>query len=318
MGELILCTAKGSAALAVVDVDAGKVLDRIVIGEPEVAKPHEIALTRDRAHAFVTLYGDADYGRNRPDNRIAVVDLAARRLRGHIDLDLYRGPHGLTMDHAGKLWVTVEESQSVLVIDCERLAIEKTVWMQAPVHFAAAELSARTLYFTHKQYPFVTEVDAVERSVEARIDLPVGAQALCVSRDEALLYVGDFNRPLLHVIDRSARRVVRSVPLRGVPGWPYQTPDGRTLVMTTWLEAEGRGFIELLDPETLAPRHVIELAAEPFHALASADGARLFVALGNGQIAVVDLASDALADSIDVDHGMLEAVVALPLAQRPA
>lgn len=315
MGELILCTAKGSVALAIVDVDAGTAVDRIVVGEPEVAKPHEIAIARDGRRAFVTIYGDADYGRNTPDNRIAVVDLEARRLERHIDLDLYRGPHALAMDHAGKLWVTVEESHSVLVIDTEQLAIEKTVWMQAPVHFAAADSSGRTLYFTHKQYPFVTEVDAAERTVTARIDLAVGAQALCVSRDDALLYVGDFNRPLLHVVDRSAHRVVRSVPLSGVPGWPYQTPDGRTLVMTTWIEAEGRGFIELLDPQTFKPRHVLEIAAEPFHALASADGKRLFAALGTGKIAVVDLESGALSTTIDVDGGMLEALAAMP---RPA
>ncbi len=312
MGELILCTAKGSASLVVVDAEAGTVVDRIVVGEADTAKPHEVAVTRDGKRAFVSLYGTADYGRNKPDNRLAVVDLEARRLLGHMGLDLYRGPHALLIDHAGKLWVTVEESHSAIVIDPERLEIEKTVWMQVPVHFSAADSAGRTLYFTHKEYPFVTEVEADKHQVTRRIELPIGAQAICVSRDDASLYVGDFHRPLLHVIDRATHKIAHTVPLTGVPGWPYQTPDGRTLVMTTWLEGQGRGFVELFDPHTLKPRAVVEISAEPFHALASGDGTKLYVALGDGRIVVLDAEDGALKGTIKVDMGMLEALAPLP------
>lgn len=313
MSKLILCTAKGSASLAVVDADAGTIVDRIVVGE-DTAKPHEVAVTRDGSRAFVSLYGTADYGRNKPDNRLAVVDLEARRLLGHMGLDLYRGPHALVIDHAGKLWVTVEENRSVIVIDPERLEIEKTVWMQVPVHFSAADSAGRTLYFTHKEYPFVTEVDADKRQIIRRIELPIGAQAIRVSRDDTTLYVGDFHRPLLHVIDCATHKVAHTVPLAGVPGWPYPTPDGRTLVMTTWLEAQGRGFIELFDPRTLERRQVVEIAAEPFHTLASADGTKLYVALGDGRLAVLDAQDGALKSAIKVDTGMLEALAPLPSA----
>ena len=51
------------------------------------------------------------------------------------------------------------------------------------------------------------------------------------SADGARLYVGDFHRPLLHVVDCAARKVVETVPLTGVPGWPFCTPDGRFVMV---------------------------------------------------------------------------------------
>ena len=312
MPELLLCTVKGSVSLATIDPTAGRIVERVTVGEPDIAKPHEIALSKDGTRAFVSIYGTADYGRNVSDNRIAVVDLAGNRLISHIDLGLYRAPHGLTRDASGQIWVTVEESQCVLAIDPERLEIARTVWMEAPVHFAAADPARKRLFFAHKQYPFITEVDPEAARITARIGLPVGAQAISVSPDGGLLYVGDFHRPLLHVIDLEARALARTVPLTGVPGWPYPTPDGMRVIATTWIEAAARGFIEVLDAATLAPRHVIDIDAEPFHSLAAEDGRHLYVVLGTGHLAVVDLEAGTVLSRIDVGGDMPEAVVRRP------
>ena len=312
MSEQLLCTVKGSVSLTFIDPEAGVIIDAVSVGEADIAKPHEIVLSADGGLAFVSIYGSADYGRNQSDNRIAVVDLAQRQLIRHIDLDIYRAPHALARDAKDRIWVTVEESQSALVINPESFDIERCVWMQVPVHFIATHPSRERLFFAHKQYPFITEVDATSDQVAARIDLPVGAQAISTSPDGAMLYVGDFHRPLMHVIDLSTRKLTRTVPLAGVPGWPYPTPDGRHVIVTTWIEAEARGFIELLETESLTPRHVIEIDAEPFHALAAADGRHLYVVLGTGHIAVVDLESGELERKIDVGGSMPEAVIHLP------
>ncbi|NND50075.1 MAG: hypothetical protein HKN60_07470 [Rhizobiales bacterium] len=312
MSEQLLCTVKESVSLTFVDPAAGTIIDTVKVGEAAVAKPHEIVLSADDRLAFVSIYGSADYGRNQSDNRIAVVDLEQRRLVRHIDLDLYRAPHALARDAKGRIWVTVEESQSVLAISPESLEIERCVWVQVPVHFITTHPSRERLYVSHKQYPFVTEIDALTDQVTHRIDLPVGAQAISTSPDGALLYVGDFHRPLLHEIDLEARSLTRTVPLAGVPGWPYPTPDGRYVIVTTWIEAEGRGFIEILEAESLNPAHVIEIEAEPFHALLAHDKRHLYVVLGTGHIAVVDLETGALERKIDVGGSMPEAILHLP------
>ena len=54
-----------------------------------------------------------------------------------------------------------------------------------------------------------------------RIQMPIGSQSLWVSPDDKWLYVGDFNRPLLHVVDCEGEEIVKTIQLKAVPGWPY-------------------------------------------------------------------------------------------------
>ncbi|MDH3739521.1 MAG: hypothetical protein OER92_10020, partial [Alphaproteobacteria bacterium] len=76
----ILATVKENVSLTAVDGDTGEIVAAVEVGERGIAKPHELTLSSDRTRAFVSLYGDADYGPNVPANKIAVVDLVAMRL----------------------------------------------------------------------------------------------------------------------------------------------------------------------------------------------------------------------------------------------
>ena len=94
-GTMILSTVKENVSLTAVDAATGEIAHVVEVGTIGTGKPHEITLSSDGGYAFVSLYGSADYGPNVPDNRIAVVDLASMQLAGHIDLNLYKGPHAL-------------------------------------------------------------------------------------------------------------------------------------------------------------------------------------------------------------------------------
>ena len=94
-----------------------------------------------------------------PDNRIAVVDLTEMRLLGHIDLNLYKGPHALVTGADGKIWATVDPNRCVLVIDPDSWEIERSLWLEVPGHFFAASPDGNTLYVSAKEYPVVTEID---------------------------------------------------------------------------------------------------------------------------------------------------------------
>ena len=69
--ELILGTVKENVSLSAFDAATGEIVAMVPVGVKDIAKPHEIAITRDGATAFVSLYGDRDYGPNKPDNRLA-------------------------------------------------------------------------------------------------------------------------------------------------------------------------------------------------------------------------------------------------------
>lgn len=298
--NVLLMTVKGNQTIAFFDEESGEKLAAPVVGTPD-AKPHEITLTADGAKAFVTLYGDKGYGDNTPANRIAVVDVAAMVLERIIDLNLYLGPHGLARDHLGRIWVTVEENQCLLVLDPQTAQVVKTVYTGERCHFLTASPDRRTLYGAHKELPFLSEIDAESATVTHRIPLDIGSQAIWHAPDRPLLYAGDFFRPLFHVIDTEKRAVVRTVPLVGVPGWPYATPDGRHLVVTTYDEPEDRGYVEIFEAGSFRPMSVTELPAEPFHALACEDGKRCRVVVGDGRLITVDIETGAILER--VDHG---------------
>jgi len=308
--RLILLTVKENVSLTALDAETGDTVACVEVGTLNTGKPHELAISNDGTRGFISLYGSADYGPNVPDNRIAVVDLTDMTLAGHIDLNLYKGPHALVIDQQGKLWATVDHSRCVLVIDPDSWEIEHTIWLQTPGHFLAASPDGRTLYASAKEYPVITEIDIETRTITARIDVPVGAQAIRVSNDGSRLFVGDFHRPLLHVIDCAARTLVSTHALTGVPGWPFVSPDGRTIAVSTYDEPGDKGYVELLDAGNLNDRRVVDVADEPFHMLFSDDSRYLHAALGNGEVPKIEIATAAIVDGgYHAGGSMPEAIV---------
>jgi len=309
--RLILLTVKENVSLTALDAETGETVACVEVGTLNTGKPHELAISRDGTRGFVSLYGSADYGPNVPDNRIAVVNLTDMTLAGHIDLNLYKGPHALIIDRQGKLWATVDPNRCVLMIDPDSWEIEHTVWLQTPGHFLAAAPDGKTLYASSKEYPVVTEIDIESRSVTAQIPVPVGAQAIRVSNDGQRLFVGDFHRPLLHVIDCKKRELAGTHALTGVPGWPFLSPDGKTLAVSTFDEPNDKGFVELLDTGNLDNRRVVDVADEPFHMLFSDDGKHLHAALANGEVPKIDVATaEIVAGGYNAGGTMPEAIVA--------
>jgi DNA-binding beta-propeller fold protein YncE len=293
----LLVTVRDSVSLCAIDLASGETVGIAKTGEEGIAKPHEFALTRDGRTAFTSIYGNRGYGTNdKPGKELGIVDLETMTTMGKVDLDLYRAPHGMDTDRDGMIWVTAEVNRCALVIDPETRRIARSVWMEAPVHFLAQSRDRKRLYFSHKEVPFVSVVDVGEKRVAGRIPLPIGSQSLSVSPDDTRIYIGDFNRPLLHVADAATNRVIETAKLVAVPGWPYATPDGKYVIVTTYDEPNDRGYVEILDANDLTKARAIEMGAEPFHAVAAGDGKHIYVALGDGRIPKIDLERGVVAE----------------------
>lgn len=290
---MLLATVKGNQTVAFIDEDTGDVLAAPVVGTP-TAKPHEIILSKNRKRAFVTLYGDAGYPENTPNNQIAVLDIALMRLESVIDTDLYTGLHGLAKDHLGRIWVTAECNQCILVLDPDTLQIVRTVHSETRCHFLAPSRDGHVIYSAHKEVPYIGIHDATQGRMIGTIPLDIGSQAIWHAPDRDLLYVGDFCRPLFHVIDTASRRVVDTVPLKGVPGWPYATPDGKHIIVSTYLAEQDQGFAEVFDAQTRAPIATATLPAEPFHVLDGGDGKTALIVVGDGRLVRMQIATGVL------------------------
>jgi DNA-binding beta-propeller fold protein YncE len=283
----LLCTVKGNQSITVIDEMTGAIIAAPVVGTPD-AKPHEIILSADGRRAFVSLYGNAAYPDNVPANKIAVLDLASLTLDRVIDTDLYSGPHGLARDHLGRIWATSETTQCLFAIDPETCRIVRSIHCGARVHFLATDADRRVIYSSHKEVPFIGVHDVDQAKMVDRIPLEIGSQAICTAPDGARLYVADFCRPSFHVINTATREIERTVPLKGVPGWPYATPDGEQIVVSTFLAEIGRGYAEIFDARTFAPVATAEFSVEPFHILDGGDGRTILVVLADGRISRID------------------------------
>lgn len=292
---MLLMTVKGNQTVAFFDEDTGERIAAPIVGTP-TAKPHEIVLSADGRRAFVTLYGDGAYAQNNPNNQIAVIDVASMSLDRLINTDLYRGPHGLARDFLGRIWATAECNDCVLVIDPDSCEIVRAIYAESHPHFLYPSRDGRTIYSAHKETPFLGVHSAEEMRMVDKIPLDIGSQAIWHAPDEDLLYVGDFFRPLFHVVDTAARNVLHSVQLCGVPGWPYATPDGRHIVVSTYVEAEDRGFAEIFEAESYRPVSLVELPAEPFHILACEDRETVLIVVGDGRLVRMNIATGELDD----------------------
>jgi DNA-binding beta-propeller fold protein YncE len=297
-GRVVIGSVRDSRSIVALDTETGELLGAAETGAPDpVLKPHEIAFSKDGKTVYATLYGNRAYGENdMPGHEIAVIDLETMTERGRIDLNLYRAPHGMVADDDGMLWVTVEHNRGAVVVDPNTGVIDRTIFMDVPTHFVARSHNGKRMYFAHKEYPFCTAVDVETRRILGRIDLPIGAQAIRVSPDDKWLYIGDFYRPLLLVADCESLQVDRTAPLHAIPGWPYPTPDGKYVVVTTYDEPNDRGYVEILDASDLSVRGVVEVGAEPFHPLATPDGKHVYVALMDGRIPKIGLDDPKIAE----------------------
>jgi DNA-binding beta-propeller fold protein YncE len=295
--QTLLVTVRDSVSLCAFDLATGESVGIAKTGEEGISKPHEFAVTKDGRRAFTSIYGNRGYGTNdKPDKRLGIVDLDTMTTEGYVDLDLYRAPHGMTTDRDGMIWVTAEVNRCVLVIDPDKRKIERSIWMEAPVHFLAQSHDKKRMYFSHKEIPFVSAVDIESRTVEARIPMPIGSQSLWVSPNDEWLYVGDFNRPLLHVVDCASNVIVRSVALKAIPGWPYATPDGKYVVVTTYDEPNDKGYVEIFRAGSFELVGVLDAGSEPFHAVATDDGKHIYVALADGRIPKIALETATVAE----------------------
>ena len=311
MAPKLVATVKENASLSVIDPTTGAILSAVIVGIPGKEVPHEFALTPDNSKALVTLYGNADYGRNNPGHRVAVVDLREMSCTHHVDLGLYRAPHSIVRDAAGLFWVTVEENNCLVAIDLQANDVVRTVWTEVPTHFLAVTADGMTLYCAHKEYPFVSLVDIEQAAVVDRISLPVGSQALRLSQDERLLYVGDFHRPLLHVIDVENRKLVETISLTAVPGWPYPTPDGKYVVLTTYNEAEDQGYVEILNANDLDIARIVPVSGEPFHAHVAEDPGEIFIAVSTGEIQRIELETGSIIGAAISTGGVMPEMIKL-------
>jgi DNA-binding beta-propeller fold protein YncE len=197
------------------------------------ASTHEMIRSPDGGKIYASVYGGGIFGKNKdPDRRIAVIDLASKKLERTIDVDDNYAPHSVMMDGRGMLWSTAELGNAVLAIDPDTNKVERIDVGGAPHWIAVSHLTGK-LFASFKTTEAVAVVDTSSRRMIDKIPISHGAEGIAVSPDGETLFVCAHWKGVVHVIDARTHAIRRTLSVAGAPGETNQlrrvrvSPDGR-------------------------------------------------------------------------------------------
>src|SRR5271169_1166943 len=194
---------------------------------------HELIRSPASEKIYASVYGGGIFGKNKdPDRRIAVIDLAAKKLERTIDVGDNLAPHSVMMDVHGTLWSTAELGNAVLAIDPSNDRVE-CVELGGSPHWIAVSHATGRLFASFKTKEAVAVVDIAARRMTGTIAIPHGAEGIAVSPDGWALYVCAHRKGVLHAFDTRTLARHHTVAIDGAPGEANQlrrvrvSPDGR-------------------------------------------------------------------------------------------
>ena len=197
------------------------------------ASTHEMIRSPDGGKVYASVYGGGIFGQNKnPDRRIAVIDLAAKKLERTIDIGDNLAPHSVMMDARGTLWSTAELGNAVLAIDPGNDRVERIDARRRAALDRGQSLNRQTVRLVqdqgsgrgcrHRRAPH-----------DRKIAIPHGAEGIAVSPDGWALYVCAHRKGVLHAFDTRTLARHHTATIDGAPGEANQlrrvrvSPDGR-------------------------------------------------------------------------------------------
>ncbi|WBO21315.1 YncE family protein [Sphingomonas abietis] len=268
------------------------------------ALPHELAISPDRAFAYVPAYGDGAHGDNpHPNHRLSVIDLARRTRLCDIDLHPLEAPHTLRFGPDGNLYVACENSAAIAVIDGrDHRLIDKIDTGSANSHRLAILDDPALICTDNEEDASISILDLAERRRIATISLATPIAGIEIVPAEARLYCSDAAAPRLLPISLASLQAEPAIPLEGHRK-PCQvvrlSPDGRQLIVI----GDHEPVVSLIDLESRAQR-AIGVGAKPMDGGFHPDGRTFLLANEeDGTVSEIDLAAGLVRRTVRVGEG---------------
>ncbi len=274
-GPNLVLTAK--SANKVQFFDAGSLAKTGEIDMP--ASTHEMIRSPDGSKIYASVYGGGIFGKNKdPDRRIAVIDLASKKLERTIDVGDNVAPHSVMMDARGTLWATGELANAVLAIDPATDKVERIDVGGSP-HWLAVSHATNKLFASFKTKETVAVIDLDKRKAVATIEIPHGAEGLAVTPDGETLLVCAHRKGVLHEVDAATNKYRRAIAIEGAPGEDNQlrrvrvSPDGAYVCVSSHVD----DFVAIYEADTLEQIGGFDTPKAPMGFGFAADGQHAFL-----------------------------------------
>jgi YVTN family beta-propeller protein len=199
----------------------------------------QIKFTRTQLESLITLPGTgADWALSKgnellfvtmpAESAIAVINTVTRKVVSTIPTGEGTRPMRIALQPDGRyVWVGLDNSPRVLVIDAEKAQVVANIEVGAGLHQLAFTADSRFAYVTNSASDTVSAI-GIEKLAKVA-DIPVGKTPVPVAYSSAnhLIYVAAINGDSLSVIDPTRQQVVKKIKTeRGVVALRF-APGGR-------------------------------------------------------------------------------------------
>jgi len=295
-GTLIVLN-KSAANASLIDLATGRIVATLPTGEG----PHEAAVSPDGRQAVVTNYG----GRT-PGSTLTLIDVAAAKVAGTIDLGDHRRPHGVAWLPDGRhLAVTAEASKALLIVNVPESRVAAAIPTDQEVsHMVVVTPDGKRAFVANIGSGSVTAINLEARSTLKTIPTGAGAEGIALTPDGRALWVTNREADTVSVIDTATLDIAATMPSAAFPIRAAVTPDGRWALVSH----ARSGDLAVFDAKSLKERARVTMSLEssgadgrlfggqfgkspvPIGILVHPDGRRAYVANANADVvAIVDL-----------------------------
>lgn len=294
----LLVLEKDDKSLAIIDPATSHVITRVPAGED----PHEIVASEDGKLAFISNYGA--FGS--PQHTLTVVDLAAQKSLGTIDLGALLAPHGLQMSN-GKVYFTAEGSKAIGRYDPAAKQIDWILGLgQNRTHMLLVAPDGNRIFTSNVNGNSVSILDRDPKAdvsgwTQTTISVGQGPEGFDVSPDGKELWAANSHDGTVSIVDIASRKVVQSIDVHTKHSNRLEfTHDGKLVLISDL----GGGDLVIVDAATRKEIKRVNLGHGIAGILLAPDGSRAYVAVSpDSNVAIFDLKSLSVVGRIPTGRG---------------
>jgi YVTN family beta-propeller protein len=269
---------------------------------PVGKNPHEMILSADGRTVYVTDYGELGAeAEGEGGNTVSIIDIPSMEKVGEVVLGEFRRPHGIDLDQTGRLAVSTERPNRLLIIDpVSREVVSDFDTQGEASHMVSLSPDGRTAYVSNISSENVSVIDLESGSVEL---VPVGKrpEGSAMTRNGKTLYVANRESHMIAVIDTEKKEVVREIPTGKGPGRVRLTSDESTLVYCL-VHDHQVGFADVASGQEVG---TVDVEGAPVSLLMSHDGSMALTAVqGEDTVYVVSVAERKIVRQFMTAEGM--------------
>jgi YVTN family beta-propeller protein len=218
--DLLVVVNKSDDAVSILDAKTGAKRATVRVGRG----PHEVEVLSDGKTAAVSNYGRP----GEPGRTLTLVDLDRGAVLGTIDLGEETRPHGLEALADGRLLVTAESSQELLIVDPRARKVVARIPTQRHVsHMVVASADGSRAFVASIGSGTVSVADLRSAKFVGDLETGAGAEGIDRTPDGREVWVTNREADTVAVVDAKRLGVLATIPAAKFPIRVKITPDGR-------------------------------------------------------------------------------------------